>query len=709
MPSTRREFLSQAALAVAWIAAGRRPLPRTPEASFEDDLIYQRTESANAHDSDRSDHIRSLTQGHGPVLAFVNRAVASRWGIMAAIATYFAMAIVIGIQIPGLQFDEAIFQHGGIHILKSADAPPFPYNQGTWIKIAGRYIPLMVLPYIGSVTFFLHALPFSVFGATAATARTVNLLMGAVGIWGVGRFAQSWIGLRLGTALAFVLAIHPGYLTWTMYDNAGIAIWMAALGIVCFAAVRYIERFDPWSAFLLGVCLGFAVWCRANYVWLFTGVLLALAIVLRRELLSTIRHWPVLVAGGAVGSLPLIVYQIASHLGTFQFMQAASGGASLLQLVPPRLAMGAQTLVDVSGRRRIWGGPDPAGWQVLLLGLLLVISVVTCLLATVKNASRGKVYRVSALALVFTIGLTLTSPVRLGPHHFIVYLPLAAFVVLAALQVVRSRWRAARFLVLTVGVGYAAVALSWDIRTAVGMRQTGGLGMWSDGVFAVADTIETKHRGKTINVLDWGLTNNLYVLTSGGFRPRELYWGGTSERTGLGTTWPEEISRGGLYLLSGQSNAFKKDVGEAFRQAVEESGLSYTKAEFRQKNGQIYAQLYEISTRPKAGERAHVRSQTESTNRRILQLFPSTAVVGRAFNKQPDGSSAMAIQGEGFSRDDRVFWNGRELVTTFGTSELLSALVPEALLRKPGVVNVSVRDVFHPGMTELSATLKIER
>mgnify|MGYP000326431054 CR=1 FL=1 len=132
-------------------------------------------------------------------------------------------------------------------------------------------------------------------------------------------------------------------------------------------------------------------------------------------------------------------------------------------------------------------------------------------------------------------------------------------------------------------------------------------------------------------------------------------------------------------------------------------------AEFRQKNGQTYAQLYEISTRPKAGERARVRSETESTNRRILQLFPSTVVVGRAFNKQPDGSSAMAIQGEGFSRDDRVFWNGRELVTTFGASELLSAMVPEALLRKPGVVNVSVRDVFHPKTRELGAELRIER
>jgi len=640
-------------------------------------------------------------------LAVVDRAITSRWGILAAIALYWTGAIAIGVGVPGLQYDEAIFQHGGVHMLRSADAPPFTYNHATWIRIGGRHVPLMVLPYIGSLTFFLHALPFAVFGPTAVTARTVNLLLGALGIWGIGRFGQSRIGPRLGTALAFVLAIHPGYLTWTLYDNTGVAIWMAALGIACLAADRYIERVDSRSAFALGVCLGLAVWCRANFVWLFAGVLLALAVVLRGKLLAAIRHWPMLVAGGVLGSLPLLLYEIASGLGTLQFMQAASGDASRLRLVPARLALGAQALVYDAHRRGIWRGPEVPPWQVFFFALVLVLAVVVCMVAVDRKDPRGTVCRIAALALVFAVGLTLTSPIRLGPWHFFVYFPLAALVALGAVRVV-SRWRGARVVVLAIGIGYAAVTLSWDVQTAAGIRETGGVGMWSDAVFAVAEAIETTYAGRTINVLDWGLTNNLYVLTGGGFRPRELYWGSTSERTGHGTTWGEEIAQGGVFLLNGPTNAFRKGAAEGFRRAVEQSGLAYSKMEFRQRDRRVYAELYEIAGGPIPGGRADVRPPAGAT-RRILRLFPSTVVIGQRFNEQPNGSSALAIRGEGFSQGDRIFWDGRALVTTFGTSELLTALVPRALLRQPGIVNISVRDVSRPELAEVSTDLRIER
>jgi hypothetical protein len=628
---------------------------------------------------------------------------------VAAIATYLTLAGVIGIRTPGLQYDEAIFEHGAVHLLTSRDAPRFAHNTATWIRIGDRHVPLMVLPYIGSATFFLDALPFALFGASAATARMVNLLLGAAGIWGVGRFGQSQLGPRLGTALALVLAIHPGYLTWTMYDNAGVSIWMAALGIVCLAALRYTERFDPASAFLLGACVGLAVWCRANYVWLLTGVLVGLAIVLRAQLLRTMSHWPALIAGGVAGSMPLIAYEFASDLGTLRFVRDASDGASRLQLVSARLAMGAQALVYDAHRRGIWAGPELPGWHMLFFAALLVVSALACLLAGGENHARARIHRIAGLALVLTVGLTLASPIRLTPAHFVVYLPLAAFVVLAAVQSATARWRAARFVVLAVGVAYAVVALFWDARTAIGIRETGGTGMWSDAVFAVAETIETRHRGRTIGILDWGLANNLYVLTSGSFRPRELFWGATSERTGLGTTWAEEVSGGGVYLLNGESNTFNKDTREAFRRAVGQSGLSYSKTDFRQRDGRVHAELYEVSPRPPGPERDRAGGHPEPRARRIVQLFPDKVLIGQPFNKQVDGSSALAIRGEGFSLTDRIFWNGRELVTAFGSSALLTAVVPDALLRSPGPVNVEVRDASRPDTNGPSATLTIER
>jgi hypothetical protein len=649
-----------------------------------------------------------IRAGHPPLaamLALVDAAVASRWGPVAAIATYLGAAVLIGINIPGLQFDEAIFEHGAVHMLRSSGPPPFTHNQGTWIQVGDRHLPLMVLPYIGSATFFVHALAFSLFGGSIVTARSVNLLLGAVGIWGVGRFGQSTLGPRLGTALGFALAIHPGYLTWTMYDNAGVAIWMAVLGIGCLALLRFIERLDRRSAFLLGVWLSLAVWSRANYVWLFIGVVIAVVCVLRRQILTTIRHWPVLIAGVAAGSLPLAVYQINSGFGTLQFIQTMSRDGSPVQLAPGRLAMAAGALVYDPLRRIIWRGPDVPAWQVVLMALLLVGAIGICLFGGRRGDDRERLYRIAALALIVTIGLTLTSRIRLGPHHFFVYVPLAAFIVLAAAQTVASHWRPARPLLLAIGLGYAAMTLSWDVRTAIGMRQTGGVAMWSDGVFAVAKAIETRYRGRTISILDWGLTNNLYVLTSGGFRPRELYWNSSAERTGQGSSWAEEVARGGIYVLNGPANGFKRAAGDAFRRAVEHSGLRFARTEFRQRDGQIYAELYEVTP----GPRAAVGAPRPSADRRIAKLFPSTIVAGLAVNRQPDGSSAMAVRGTGFSRNDRIYWNDRELVTTFGTSEFLTALIPDMLLRSPAVVKISVRDVFHADVPVMTATLKIER
>ena len=62
-------------------------------------------------------------------------------GLWAAIVTHVVLASVIGIQVPGLQFDEAILQHGGLHLLKSKETPPCAYNRGTWIQVGDRHLP----------------------------------------------------------------------------------------------------------------------------------------------------------------------------------------------------------------------------------------------------------------------------------------------------------------------------------------------------------------------------------------------------------------------------------------------------------------------------------------------------------------------------------------------------------------------------------------
>jgi hypothetical protein len=92
-------------------------------------------------------------------------------------------------------------------------------------------------------------------------------------------------------------------------------------------------------------------------------------------------------------------------------------------------------------------------------------------------------------------------------------------------------------------------------------------------------------------------------------------------------------------------------------------------------------------------------------DRKIERLHPASGRAGRAFNRQPDGQSALAVAGAGFEKGDAVFWNGKPLMTTFADPNLVTALVPAKLLEKPGEIIVTVRNPADPESIEVRQAL----
>jgi hypothetical protein len=76
----------------------------------------------------------------------------------------------------------------------------------------------------------------------------------------------------------------------------------------------------------------------------------------------------------------------------------------------------------------------------------------------------------------------------------------------------------------------------------------------------------------------------------------------------------------------------------------------------------------------------------------IGKLYPAEYAAGPAFNKQPNGASALGITGQNFLPDPVVEINGEPTVTAFGGSEQLSALVPDKFIQKPGRLKITVRN-----------------
>jgi hypothetical protein len=74
----------------------------------------------------------------------------------------------------------------------------------------------------------------------------------------------------------------------------------------------------------------------------------------------------------------------------------------------------------------------------------------------------------------------------------------------------------------------------------------------------------------------------------------------------------------------------------------------------------------------------------ESDRVRVAVMQPDTTVAGKKFQVQPNGQSAIALQGTNFQRGATIVFDGRNLETAFGNPEFITALVPDDMISRAG-------------------------
>ena len=92
----------------------------------------------------------------------------------------------------------------------------------------------------------------------------------------------------------------------------------------------------------------------------------------------------------------------------------------------------------------------------------------------------------------------------------------------------------------------------------------------------------------------------------------------------------------------------------------------------------------------RSGQAATAPSPVSMRAPYLLVVTPRETVEKTAFNIQPDGGSAFAVNGKGFDPHAVITVNGEKLRTAFGNSGWLTAEMPGALYEKPGVVTIKV-------------------
>ena len=105
----------------------------------------------------------------------------------------------------------------------------------------------------------------------------------------------------------------------------------------------------------------------------------------------------------------------------------------------------------------------------------------------------------------------------------------------------------------------------------------------------------------------------------------------------------------------------------------------------------------EIRFTPDEFLRIDARALKSGPERSVLRrLHPSTAIAGEAFNRQADGSAAMVVECADATPGTAIVMGSTMLATSYGSPNLLSALVPAELYAKPARHAVHLVNDFGP-------------
>jgi hypothetical protein len=619
---------------------------------------------------------------------------------LCAVAVYVFWALLLIAQKPGLQYDEALHVIGAVHMLHDRGELTLPHDPDTWACVRGRCIPLMSLRYTGAVKEYLCLPLFAAVGPRMSVIRLTSMLLGAFGIWGLYVLCREQLGSRMAAAAAFLLAINPSYINQTVFDNSAVGLWMGAFGFLCLLLSRYLRQPTNTGALLLGFAAGFAVWTRANFLWLIGAVVFAALLVMGRRLVPPLSHIARMAAGAVIGAAPFLVYQILSKGGTWEALGMYAARGTLLERIHGRLVLLSETLLSDREHRAMWAAAGMPAWQAWLLLSAVVLGCCVCLLPRAHgDAVRRAWERVAALSFLILTVVLLTSRLDVSEHHLVVLLPIAALVVVLAGSALSGYGRLAKGFLAALLCTYGCLAFSWNQRAFAGLAETGGVGLWSDAAIPLTEHIEKTYPGKEIKILDWGLQNNLFVLSGGRVRSQELFWDASAQQGGPNRTWSKELNEGGIYLLPGPSWRSFPEAAKGFLAALDAGKVTARRFAIAQRSGDLYAQIVEVQEGGCSGPAPASRITT--------------------------GDPRCAAQLDGFHQieEEGWRWSSKKFAATLGMPArrqagglqlILSFYLPDTLIRKLGPVTLTARlgggviarQVYsQPGARQLAARL----
>jgi hypothetical protein len=449
-----------------------------------------------------------------------------RWPAAILPLLFFCIGLAF-LPLAGIQDDEVLFATAVFQV---------PSSSVFHAHVFDSEIPLMLLSYLGALKSWIYFPILYRIRPSYLTIRLPVLLIGTVTVWLFIWFLERAHGRRVAWVGGVLLATDTVYLLTTCYDWGPVALQH----ILTLAGMALLLKFTStgkrstlfWGFFWFGV----ALWDKALFLWLFSGLAVAAVAVFPRELWSrcTPKNLGLAAAGLLLGATPLVAYNAVSNFETFR-----SNSSFLLSQFPSRLhalritwdgeilweymvhapwAPGFErqpetALEDVSKRVHSLVGfrdhyhneMEPAFWAgIALLPLLW----------------RTQARRILLFCLIaFAVGwfqMSITKNAGMGAHHVTLLWPLpqwflaVAFVEAAAWRPLQ--WKNAGSILLATVIGFLAVEnLLLTNEYFYQLAAYGPTKSWSDAIFRLSDELGHIQADQLV-VDDWGILHPLIAL-----------------------------------------------------------------------------------------------------------------------------------------------------------------------------------------------------
>lgn len=437
--------------------------------------------------------------------------------------TFFLTGLTL-LSYPGFQNDEVIFAGADFQ---------YPGSSIFGIGLFHRRIPLMHLTYLGSLKSWLYAPILAFLPPTAWAIRLPVLAIGALTVWIVAVLFESIHSRRAAWIGGLLLATDTIFLLTTCFDWGPVAFQHFFLAAGMLLVWRFVSTTGSAALFCGFLCFGLGLWDKALFLWIFGGLILATLVVFPRQLLKRItpRNVGVAVGGLALGSLPLIAFNVLNRFATFRsnssfsFAEFASkipalrgtwNGSALLGYLAanpdqPGQALPPQNIVESTSfvLHSVFG--DHLSNQ-LTPALLIALLLVPLLWRT--KVRKLLLFCIVTMAVAW-FQMAITKGAGGSAHHIVLLWPIPHLLIGAAFAEASLRLRTSGAILVAVAALYlAGENLLLTNQYLYQFFRYGSPHAWTDAIVPLSTAVDRMGPAQIV-IDDWGLIDPLILLHHG--------------------------------------------------------------------------------------------------------------------------------------------------------------------------------------------------